>query len=301
MRKATSDFSFIVDEENKNPLMGVSLGYDHCAEHEWGIKGMKSAFGFPEPKKKNAGIKCRTITRVPPNLMFKKDDKGGAVLWMANRDWSAIGNAWNTNSLPRDLHGYQERIASVKKYYPNGEKDPMISAWDEGSFGIAVVGKEYVDWLEELYNEFQKKNVAIASVRMSGNNPFANASLSLLIVDRMPDYITEPMLEGDLSEYALEDYCKKIGLTKLKEKNRNGYKKNKYFMACSPKWIEGETAEEIDERKKKWNTEFNIIIWINYSDDDDHYGWHRYEDIKEWLSTPDVKLTEVLEKNKTKV
>jgi len=304
MRRASSDYSFLEDE---GTFLGISLGYDYCAEHEWGIKGLKQIFGIPEPKKKNAGIKARTITTVPKSLKFKRDGNG-AVLWTAHRDWSANGEAY-TDKLPRDLDNYVSKLKSdikwekerVERDPSRKGKDPMISAWAEGSFGIAVYGKQFADWLEFLYEQFQKKNVAITRLNISGDNPFANASLSIVIVDRLPQYALDALYEGDMDHYKLEDYCAKIGLTKLKEKHRSGYKENKYFMAASPKWITHSDDETLKEAKKRWKTKYDILIWINYSDDDDHYGWHRYEDIKEWLTTPKVKLTEVLEKNKITV
>jgi hypothetical protein len=54
-------------------------------------------------------------------------------------------------------------------------------------------------------------------------------------------------------------------------------------MALSPKWIDN------DEIKKKVNTEFEIRYWVNYGDDD-VYGWFTVEQIKQWLTTPDLKL-----------
>jgi len=70
MRKAFHDYGLLEHEEE---FVGVSLGYDYCAEHEWGIKRMKELFAIPESTKDNLGIKCRTITNCPDRLSFKKD------------------------------------------------------------------------------------------------------------------------------------------------------------------------------------------------------------------------------------
>jgi hypothetical protein len=80
-----------------------------------------------------------------------------------------------------------------------------------------------------------------------------------------------------------------IGLYKLKEeqltirRNSNG-KKGKYWMALSPQWI-GD-----DETKKKLKTAFEIMYWVNYGDNDT-YGWFSVEQIKEWLTTPNLKIS----------
>jgi hypothetical protein len=43
--------------------IGIYLGADFCAEHEWGIKKLKSTFGIGETKK--PGVPRRMITKVP--------------------------------------------------------------------------------------------------------------------------------------------------------------------------------------------------------------------------------------------
>lgn len=84
-----------------------------------------------------------------------------------------------------------------------------------------------------------------------------------------------------------EKYEAHIGLAKLKEEQRTIYrnsngKKGKYWMALSPKWID-------EERKQQVKTEFEIMYWVNYGDDET-YGWFTVEQIKKWLTTPDLKL-----------
>jgi hypothetical protein len=315
MRKAFNDYGFLVDDDI---FIGISLGYDYCAEHEWGIKGIKSTFGIPEETtRKNMGIKSRTITICPENLLFEKDGKDGAVLWTG---WQSYFDKKVKTELPRDLKDYKKRIKSDMKWeaeakkryeakgetYRRDEKDPMISAWSERDFGVAVYGEEKVAWLEYLYEQFKKKNVAITRLNISGDNPFANASLSLVIVDRLPDYALDALYNGDKKYLDLEDYEKKIGMVKIKEKAReNSHKRNKdshmgsykqlhYYMACSPDWINYEDEEAREARKKELGTKYDIQYWINYADDDDIAGWYTVEVIKKWL-TGNKKLSEVAE------
>lgn len=74
--------------------------------------------------------------------------------------------------------------------------------------------------------------------------------------------------------------------------NKNGYNGLHYFMACSPKWINYHDEEAREASKKKVNTKYDILYWINYSDDDNNYGWYIVEEIREWLKG-DRKLTEI--------
>lgn len=91
------------------------------------------------------------------------------------------------------------------------------------------------------------------------------------------------------NENNLEKYETQIGLKKLKDeqlsicRNSNG-SKGKYWMALSPKWIDKGT----NERK----TDFEIMYWVNYGDNKT-YGWFTVEQIKEWLTNPDLKLAQL--------
>jgi hypothetical protein len=319
MRKATSDYAFITDEDQ---FLGVSLGADFTSEHEWGIKGIREAFGIPESSKKNMGIKSRTITKCPHTLLFKRD-KDSAVLWVAYEDWYPEKKV--REELPREIANYKDLIKWDKEWYERQmkkakkskeenpyipeEKDPMITAWDEKSFGVAVVGEPFCDWLEFLYEQFKKKNVAIAMMNLHPGNPFSNSSLTLAVLDRLPKEVTDMMYQADKKYYDLEDYEKKIGMVALKEKvkklrqkkaqesNSHFYKGLHYYMACSPKWVDYEDAENRKKKKEDWKTKYDILYWINYSDDDSNYGWYTVEQIREWLEG-DRKLTEVVPKEK---
>jgi hypothetical protein len=79
------------------------------------------------------------------------------------------------------------------------------------------------------------------------------------------------------TEENLLKYEEHIGMKKIKEYARlNG----KRWMACSPRWTS-------DKRDLK--TEFHIYYWVNYGDDQT-YGSFTVEQIKEWLTTPKLKL-----------
>jgi hypothetical protein len=299
MRRAYQDYGFIIENDK---FIGVSLGFDFCAEHECGISRLKDEFGLPLKKiKKNLGIKSRKINEVPDSLKFRKDSNKTAVMWIAN---------WFSDELPPDLEDYEEKIKSTletdRKFsedwkkrhgseYHSSSKEPMISAWDDKSFGIAVYGEKETQWLQELYNKIKKKNVAIASLNISGDNPFANASLSIVIVNRLPQYALDALYTADKKYFDLHEYEKKIGMKKIKEKQgkKNGYKGENFYLACSPSWINYEDKEERNKKKKKMGTKYDIWYWINYSDDDDNYGWYTVEEIKKWLTTKGLKLTDI--------
>jgi hypothetical protein len=296
MRKATSDYAIIVIDDK---FVGFALGYDYCAEHEWGIKGIKEMCGMPVGSNKNMGIICRTITKCPP-LIFKeevsvqkKKNTHGAILF-TGRNYRTQEE--NEKYVPRDLEKYMDDIKwniDWDKEHPSEyrePKDPILTAWSEDGFGIGVVGDTEVGYLKELNEAFKNKNVTIA---MTNLGAFAGSSLCLLITDRVPAETAQQMYDADKEYYDREEYEEKIGMAKLVEKHRRTeHQKLHYFMACSPKWINYEDAEAREKYKKEHNTKYDIIYWINYSDDDENHGYYTVEEIREWL-TGTKKLTEI--------
>jgi hypothetical protein len=295
MRKAYNDYSILMLND---VFIGISLGYDYCSEHEWGIDKMRRRFGIPDSSNQTMGIKNRQITKCPDNLIFLKKTykkEKYAILY--------TGYQFNTREesekhLPDCLRNYIKDLESLARYDDDhsskDRKDLIITAWANDGFGVAVKGEKEVSWLKELYSEFQKNNVAITRINTMPKNPFSNSSLSLLIVDRLPQDILQMMYSADKEHFDLIDYEEKIGMTKIKEKNgnKNGYERLKYYMACSANWIYYNDAEKRETEKKRLGTEYDILYWVNYSDDDRNFGWYTVEEIREWL-TGTKKLVEI--------
>ena len=296
MRKAFNDYGIIKQEEE---FIGISLGYDFTSEHEWGIKGMRELFGIPESSKKNMGIKSRTITKCPDNLLFKRDGEY-AILWIGHKNW----NGEIFNKIPDEIYNYVKNIKWNEEWREKNPKmtddghEPMVCAWSENDFGVAVKGKKESAWLEYLFEQFKKKKVAITRLNFGGKNPFSNSSLSLVLIDRLSKEVLNGLFDADKRYYDLYDYEKKIGMKKLKEKKKGGYKEENYFMACSPKWIDYDDKDKREEIKKRHETKYNITYWVNYSDDDDNYGHYIVEEIKKWLSTDGLKLKQIRDAQK---
>jgi hypothetical protein len=302
MRKASQDNGIIVEE---GKFIGIALGYDYCAEHEFGIKDLKRICGMPEASKRNMGVANRTITKVP-KIIFREEVVVKGTTKLAKGKYAILftGVEWHTkeqdeNHVPHDFTNWKESLNWNAKWnaeHPDtrGDKDNIITAWDGGSFGVAVMGEKEVEWLKELKTAIEEKCLTIAVANLRAKNPFAGSSLCLLITDMIPNALVDAMYMGDKEYFDREDYEKKIGMKKIIEKygNKNGYNGLHYFMACSPKWINYEDKEAREEQKKKRNTKYDIMYWINYSDDDNNAGWYTVEEIKKWL-TGKKKLSEI--------
>ncbi len=290
MRKTSQNYDFLVIDDK---FIGISLGYDYCAEHEWGIEGIRRSFGMPESSKKNMGVLSRSITKNPP-MVFNTSTKKKKKFAILYTGYSYDKQEELENRLPYELKNYQDDLIWNEEYNTkhNRDKDNLITAWCGDSFGIAVMGDKEVQWLTELHQALKSNNICIAVVNLRVKNPFSGSSLSILIKDRIPQETLDAMYSSDKEYYDLHDYEEKIGMKKIKEKHKGSYGKLHYYMACSPKWI-SYTDEEAREKQKNVNkTKYDIVYWINYSDDDNNYGWYTVEEIREWL-TGTKKLTEI--------
>lgn len=300
MRRASQSNGLIVDNDK---FIGIALGFDFCAEHEWGIADLKRMCGMPDASRKNMGVSNRTITKVPP-IVFKEEVvtrgtknllKGKYAILFTGREWRTEEE--NADYLPHDFKNWKQDLkwnAEWNAKHPDtrGDKDNIITAWDGGSFGVAVFGEKEVEWLKELKAAIEEKRLTIAVANLRAKNPFAGSSLCLLITDRIPKETLDAMYMGDKEYFDREDYEEKIGMKKIIQKNKGRHGELHYFMACSPKWINYHDEKAREEEKKKYNTKYDIMYWINYSDDDNNYGWYTVEEIREWL-TGNKRLVEI--------
>lgn len=286
MRSTSSDQKLVVNKDS-NEFIGVSLGYDYTSEHEWGFAGIKQKFGIPESNKDNKGVKCRTITK-GQDVIYKVS---GEYALLITKSYRMTGEESFEDLVPRDISHYHSMMKFMMEDNENREeekkRDPLVTAWDERDFCIIVNGVEEIEWLKQLYDAFKDNNIVVAAVNLAPSNTFSNSSLAIAIADRLPKDVTDNLYDADNASYILSDYCDKIGLTKLKEiKPSGGYRGENYYMALSPKPIS-------EEDQKKYNTKYEIIIWNNYSDDDENYGWYTFEDVKKWLTTDGLKLADI--------
>ena len=140
MRTASQDYAIITSEDGKE-FLGIALGYDYCAEHEWGIKEIKQRFAIPEASKKNMGVASRSITQNIPNLIFKKETykkQKFALLFTGHQYWREGEEV----HIPRDFENYKSNIHWRVDYDAKNpregreSKDPMVTAWSGSVFGV---------------------------------------------------------------------------------------------------------------------------------------------------------------------
>ena len=149
--------------------------------------------------------------------------------------------------------------------------------------------------MKDIYDNFVNQNIAITYI--GTGNPFANNSLSILIVDRLPEEITKQMEEADTQHLDLQDIIDKLDLEgKARE---NGMDWN-HFHAISPNRIDHNTPAELEKAKTKYGTKHDVIVWVNGASDQG-YGWFTVEDVLEWISHKGTKPISDWDESKKKV
>ena len=255
-------------------LIGVNLGADYCAEHEWGIRGLKGLFGIdgatPEysrekPKyTKPAGLPRRMISKHDCARFYQHGKKAvllGMALYRHEYLESAIAKGGIAKAfkeaLPDDLRGWREGLKT---------------AWSSDDFGIYGEGED-AEHIAELWKAFLQNNIAIW---IGGTQlpVFENGGLIVAIADRAPAEGVKIMEEADLDQERLAAASDATGIISRLEKAGKGY------FACAPKWFDGK-FKPMGQVKK---TVHPVIYWLNpLEQDENHFGWLTVEDLDQWI------------------
>lgn len=190
MRKAYHGMEAIFSDDK---LQIICLGYDFTAEHEFGIKELKSNFGIEtneEPKgfikflksffvKEKRGIDKITITKVPDNLLTSQmkitvNKKSHKVYFVGT------GSSWRT------VYQNTEDFALTIKNQMNFSNE-VNAWWDEKSFLIASTNQQIIN---QLVTAFGQKDIAIWQAGQT--NPFAGDGLVFAIKSNLtPDLLND--------------------------------------------------------------------------------------------------------------
>lgn len=302
MRKAYQDVFIVRDQENNNQILGVSLGYDFCAEHEWGINGLKLSLGIVgTEKKRNAGVKGRMITNYD-NIIHGKHDvwhktsnydsyqtkpaKGKSekkeFYFVETKRFAWYGSEDEIEKRLKDDRFREYGFEMAGKYFkekPDDKKKEVVSMWDGNDFRIITTNKELYD---VLVKAIEKKTLFLGL--FGRNNPFANNSLILSDADFIPQETKDMMKEADIDLIKLTAYSNKI----KKKIDKKLKKSGKEYFALSPRWID-------KEEQKKRGTKYKVHYWLNPRDQqNNNSGWYTVEELYQWAKNegPVVEVEE---------
>lgn len=269
--------SSLMGESEPETLLGINLGWDFAAEHEFGLKDTRRDFGVSELKKSTAGIKSRTATVMPAKL-FLKERKGRLWLFYVGNEYRPLNTDEGITAALDIMTGYTGLDSSYKK-----DKE-IVSAWMDGSFVVGVDKKSpSVFILEQLYEAALAKKLVILT--LGSTNPFSNSGLTLLDGRVIPDVGLKAILEADKDFLALKKASEKTGIRQLlKKKNKEGSGPSVIwapfgYYALSPKW-----AKDLKSTKDgDIVTEYDVVYFLNpMQQNENNSGWFTVEDLLAW-------------------
>lgn len=283
MRLAFQGTKFVFDEENT--LIGVNLGYDFCAEHEWGVRGIKRALGIwsgdPETEKRVMGFDRVRVTNADSVRFIEHKTK-----------YLKPGNKRPTEGIIYAVALVQEsswrpaeqRLDYAKRFIDNHtydfERSEFNAAWDEKEF--MIWGPEAVKGtLEQIYRAFVAEDVLLGMHRE--NQAFGGSGLFFGIAST---YSSEEERVLIADQQAYREMWKRIDKTKILEKLKNAGCK---YFACSPKQIQFKSVaneekyeKSVEERQKNSKLP-DIMFWLNPMDQQkNNYGWYTVEELEQW-------------------
>lgn len=239
-------------------IESVNLGADFCAEHEWGIKDIETAFAL-DPRKK-PGVERRRVRAIPHRLQVSHvtKSKDGPERWAI---WYAPYGEYNSRELYLSRENWED---------PQSPWREFVGAWSEQDFAVLFTKEQ--DALD-LLDAFNRKDVAFLSANTFGN-PFARSGLVLAIVSRLPKEIVSSLEQMAKDADALHKAAEKTGIKKrLDEFSKRGsmsFNRQFGYYALSPRWK--------DDSKKE------VVFWLNpYQQDKFNAGWFGVKDLDDWM------------------
>ena len=156
---------------------------DFCAEHEWGIETLRTAFGMLALEPETAGLDRHRIQGLPYGLVWHHRPRS-RYAFLRFEPWA---------SREPTVHGRETSI---------GRREEIAGAWSGGSFQVVAQTPESRANLTQLRDAFIAMDVAI--LMGGGNdNPFHRPGLTIAIASRVPESIRSALRDDDLRRLAL--------------------------------------------------------------------------------------------------
>lgn len=289
MRVAYNDIEIftINDESDKAAIYGLSLGFDFCAEHEWGIKELKRNLGIPDCTKETAGVASRLVQKVDKinHGSFKVYARSGSYkLYLSAKKgykpytvyYFELVNYWNEN---------QKNIAKERRSkllfaddLQSGNKE-VWTEWDSKEFRIVTTNKDLYDM---LVGAMENKSLAVGMGKTT--NPFSRAPLAFVDLRFFSEEVLSEIQRLDTEAIDTKEYSDKHveKFNTLWEKKRGTnpsfrevtYLGGKKFL--SP-------AEIGNLREQRRATKVKMLFWLNTNDSRYKSGWYTFEELLDWI------------------
>lgn len=247
MRRGNDNKILMTDD---GQMLGVALGADYCAEHEWGIKKLQNLYGFGDPEK--FGLARRQITKPNPLLV-----------WLDSKPTKVYRNGKNQtvkcSGFMSKVYSHQEDALPSFEFGFYGDKT-LWTGWSEQDFGVFTINADDVPKLRELYDHIVRLDAAIW---LGGGGVFKNAGLGIAIASRLSKDVTDLWDQSDRDHKKLKEDAEATGIeARLRAAGLQWY-------ALSP----------------KRQSDGSIVFWLNPEKQDQYEAcWATVQDLDDWIA-----------------
>ena len=237
----------------KGEFAGINLGFDYCAEHEWGISPLNARLGISD----NPNIEGFERRRVTAG-----ESACGGYVSVDKEEYFYIYSANIKHLLPEEKNNLGNTMRALLTHIPIGviTEYGFASFWDETGFQI-VLNKDFANFGEKLLNAIRTNDVLL--YLSGGKNPFGGHGLQIVILSKMDSDYLEDMRKKDADKNRLLACADATGIVDVLKKAGKG------FYALCPRWA--------DDRKK------SVVFWLNPMRQDCYnYGWYTVHELRLW-------------------
>lgn len=263
MRRSYHDAGWLVEDTN---YMGINMGFDWAAEHEWGISDLYKHLGI-DNNPTVMGIERRMI-KAPKEDFIKLLEEDKSIALIGRRVYEF------EKARIKTIDDYSRELVMYDK------DTTMVCAWSGNDFGIRISTKDEqgVKRLKRLHKAIVEKD---AAVWLGGRKFIGNAGLCIGIVSHIPEAYKKQMYDSDVDYVKLQEAAEKTGIRakidalnkKWHEENPHSYNPPFGYFALSPAWFRGTSK-----------TKYKVMFWLNPQHQDiNDSNWFTVEDLELWL------------------
>lgn len=239
----------------KGETKGVNLGYDFCAEHEWGCWALNSRLGIGYDAEEKFGYQLRKVTN--------GDDVVGGIVEVNKKQYyyiCAASTRYLLDEVKSSLVGIMQamhmEIDEVRM-----QKDGFLAGWNERGFHI-LFDDRFLKFGADLLKAIHERD-ALVYIGGGNKNPFCRDGLRVIILSREDESELKAMAEKDEDKVKLLHAAHKTGIYEILKRA------GKRYYALSPAWA--------DDSKK------TVKFWLNPMEQRIYRcGWYTVDDLKLW-------------------
>jgi hypothetical protein len=261
-------------KDDSGKVIALNLGADFCAEHEFGIKGLRNMLGISGPDE--IDLRNSTVDKILEFLKLKSPAKTGVDARMMTFEYIPVHNLDSKGVELTSGYGKTEKtytmwafalvsgwrrdnfdFSNIRENYYNPEREEFVGHWSDGDACVLVEDKSII---EDFIDAFKKKDITIW---LGGGGAFQNSGLVIAIASRLPEEFRKEQSDLDIDHFSLTQAAASTGIHDILRKA------DRKYYALSPRW--------------KDSTKKEVVFWLNPQEQHTYnYGWYGIDDLKLW-------------------